>query len=70
MKGDFYIGGWASNDPAVEAALAGDMLSFKVKEKILVTSMVAGLFDPLGTADMMTVQGKIRLHELGICYLN
>jgi hypothetical protein len=54
----------------VEAALAGDMLSFKVKEKILVTSMVAGLFDPLGTADMMTVQGKIRLHELGICYLN
>ena len=69
MKGDFYLGGWASNDPAVVAALAWDMLSFKVKEKKLVTWMVAGLFDPLGTADIMTVKEKILLHELGICYL-
>jgi hypothetical protein len=48
------------------------MLGFKVKEKETtftrtgLASVVAGLFDPLGTAAPITVKGKIRLRELGI----
>ncbi|XP_032782640.2 uncharacterized protein LOC116920627 [Daphnia magna] len=103
-NGDFHLGSWASNDPAVLTALQSsqdengnnalttrdlgsddvetvlgitwrpttDMLGFRVKEKevtftrIGLASMVAGQFDPQGTAAPMTVKGKIRLRELGV----
>jgi hypothetical protein len=103
-SGDFYLGGWASNDPAVLDAIqpacrvkekmdggaqdlgadeletvlgitwrpSSDQLGFRVKEKEVIftrvglASMVAGQFDPQGTAAPMTIKGKIRLRELGV----
>ncbi|XP_046450173.1 uncharacterized protein LOC124198385 [Daphnia pulex] len=102
--GDFHLGGWASNDPAVLDAIqpacrvkekmdggaqdlgadeletvlgitwrpSSDLLGFRVKEKEVIftrvglASMVAGQFDPQGTAAPMTIKGKIRLRELGV----
>jgi hypothetical protein len=103
-SGDFHLGGWASNDPAVLDAIqpacrvkekmdggaqdlgadeletvlgitwrpSSDQLGFRVKEKEVIftrvglASMVAGQFDPQGTAAPMTIKGKIRLRELGV----